>query len=288
MNKAIVLLTGASSGIGKATALRLAQHNLHVIAGVRRNEDAQMLLEASQKAIEPIILDVTQPQHIADAVRLVRERSHGQGLKALVNNAGINHISPFELTDEHKARQLFEVNFFGLCRLTQALIPDLRTYAQTHSDTPKIINIGSFGSTMGIPWEPYYHASKFALLGLSESLMFELKRQNIKVTAILPGGIRTEFFDKTGQEIDAALEHLQGDHIQHYGPGITALKRPFQQFKHFATDPDAVAKVIARAIQVQRPRFRQFVGLDAKSMFWMVRFLPTAWRQALLGPMFGA
>jgi short-subunit dehydrogenase len=287
MKNQTIIVTGASSGIGKATALHLAKQ-FQVIAGVRRQTDGDALLEASQGQITPTILDVTQAEQIADVVRLAREKTSGAGIKALINNAGINHISPFELTDESKARQLFEVNFFGLCNLTQALIPDLRTYAQIHRDTPKIINIGSFGSTMGIPWEPYYHASKFALLGLSESLMFELKRQNIKVVAILPGGIRTEFFDKTALEIDQAILKLEGDQRTHYGIGLETFKRPFTQFKAIASSPELVARVISRAVSVQQPKFKQLVGLDAKSMFLMVRYMPTAWRQALLGPLFGA
>jgi short-subunit dehydrogenase len=287
MKNAIVIVTGASSGIGKTTALHLAQHGFRVFAGVRRIQDGEALTRMAQN-ITPITLDVTRPEHIEDCAEMIRQQANESGIKALVNNAGINYISPFELTDPAKARQLFEVNFFGLCHLTQMLIPELRTYAQTHSDTPKIINIGSFGSTMGIPWEPYYHASKFALLGLSESLMFELKRQRIKVATILPGGIHTEFFDKTGLEIDSAIAALTDDQKAHYAHGLEALKRPFQQFKTLASPPELVARAIHRAISANNPRFRQLVGLDAKSMFLMVRFMPTAWRQALLGPLFGA
>jgi short-subunit dehydrogenase len=234
------------------------------------------------------MLDVTSPAMVDVGVQVIRERTQHTGLKALVNNAGINHISPFELTREEDARQLFEVNFFGLCRLTQALIPDLRRHVEASKGSAKIINVGSFGSTMGIPWEPYYHASKFALLGLSESLMFELKRQNIKVTAILPGGIRTDFFDKTGREIDHVLASLGAEEAKHYGEGLTALKRPFQQFKTMATDPMRVAEVIGRTIDARNPPFRKLVGIDANLMYFMVRFFPTRFRQNLLGGMFGA
>jgi short-subunit dehydrogenase len=285
MNQSVVLVTGASSGIGKATALELAARGFDVLAGVRCEVDGQTLMQAAQGKLTPIILDVTQPEHVENAARVIRER--GAGLKALINNAGINYISPFELTDQNKARQLFEVNFFGVCNLTQALIPELRTYTERHRDTPKIINVGSFGSTMGIPWEPYYHASKFALLGLSESLMFELKRQRIRVVAVLPGGIKTEFFDKTALEIDAAINSL-GEFKTQYQHGLETLKRPFQQFKSMASPPELVARVIHRAVTANNPSFRQLVGLDARSMFWMVRYWPTAWRQALLGPLFGA
>ena len=141
---------------------------------------------------------------------------------------------------------------------------------------------------MGIPWEPYYHASKFALLGLSESLMFELRRQNIRVAAILPGGIRTDFFDKTALEIDRAIADLGPDERANYGHGLETLKRPFTQFKSMASSPELVARAIARTIAAQRPPFRRLVGADANAMFLMVRYLPTAWRQALLGPVFGA
>ena len=107
MNRQTVLITGASTGIGHATALHLAAAGYDLIAGVRREGDGQTLERSSGGRVTPVILDVTQPDHIERAVRLVRERSGDAGLKALVNNAGINHISPFELTDETRARQLF-------------------------------------------------------------------------------------------------------------------------------------------------------------------------------------
>jgi NAD(P)-dependent dehydrogenase (short-subunit alcohol dehydrogenase family) len=221
-----VVVTGASTGIGRATAHYLAARGYSVLAGVRRSEDGAALA-ANNKAITPILLDVTQREHVDACAAEVCARTGTRGLYALVNNAGINYIAPFELSNEQRARKLFEVNFFGLCAMTQALIPALRTFAKSQHTTSKIVNVGSFGSTMGIPWEPYYHASKFAVLGLSESLMFELKRQKIRVAAILPGGINTEFFAKTGLEIDAAISTLPDAHKSNYLHGLTALKRPF-------------------------------------------------------------
>jgi NAD(P)-dependent dehydrogenase (short-subunit alcohol dehydrogenase family) len=284
-----VVVTGASTGIGRSTALHLSSKGYAVLAGVRRAQDGDALIAARGAGqLEPIILDVTQSTHIDDCVSAVRARTGDEGLKALVNNAGINYIAPFELADPVLARQLFEVNFFGVCALTQALIPLLRRYQLRHADRPNIVNVGSFGSTMGIPWEPYYHASKFALLGLSEALMFELKRQKVNVSVVLPGGIRTDFFDKTGQDIDVALARLNSAQRELYGHGLTAMKRPLEQFKSAASDPMLVAKTIERMIRSNRPPFRQLVGLDANFLYGMVRFLPTGLRQALLGPLFGA
>lgn len=284
----MVLVTGASTGIGKATALYLDQQGYTVYAGVRKPADGDALRSVGSPRLTTVILDVTKGEAIDDCAQMVKEQHGVSGIKALVNNAGINYISPFEYTDETKARQLMEVNFFGLAKMTQALLPLLRTYAAQNGDTARVVNVGSIGSTVGLPWEPFYHASKFAVLGLSESLNFELKGQRIKVAAVLPGGIRTPFFDKTYDEIEAALAGLPAEGRTHYAAGLTQLKEPFRQFANMASDPKRVATVIMRAIAAQRPRFRYLVGLDANILFLLTRVFPPRLLHRVLGPAFGA
>lgn len=192
----IVLLTGASTGIGRATALHLDQLGYTVFAGIRREQDGIELKKRASERLTPINLDITKPDHIASALTVVGQACGNTGLAALVNNAGYNYNAAFEFTDEAKARQMMEVNFFGLYKMSQAFIPLLRQYARSSGRRAKLINIGSIGSVLGFPWESFYHASKFAVLGLTESLRYELRSQGISAVAVLPGGIKPSLCPK--------------------------------------------------------------------------------------------
>lgn len=276
----IILLTGASTGIGKVTALAMDKLGYTVFAGVRKDADAEELKKLGSERLKPIILDVTNDAHIESAFATIKEACGNFGLLALVNNAGYNYNAAFEFTEEEKARQMMEVNFFGLYKMSQKFIPLLRQYAQNNKKSSKLINIGSIGSTLGLPWEAFYHASKFAVLGLSESLRYELHHQNIKVSAVLPGGIKTEFFGKTYESVDRAIENLDEEGKKNYLKYLESFKKTGKSIENITSKPEVVSNRIIKIIKANNPAFQYLVGLDAKIIYKMIRMIPFSWRHA--------
>lgn len=261
---AAVLVTGASTGIGRATALHLAARGYHVFAGVRSLSDAP-------PGTSPILLELTEAECIAAA----SDRLAGENLAAVINNAGYNYLTPFEYADEESARRMMEVNFFGLFRLSQACIPHLRRYAKANQGkTAKLINISSIGGLVGIPWEVFYHASKFAVVGLTEGLRSELWSQNIRAVVVCPGGIRTEFLPKTRQGLQAAASRLPASAPTAYSAGLKRFENLIETAGRFGSPPEAVARKIASVIERRNPPLRQLIGADARILFALSRLLP--------------
>lgn len=283
----LILITGASSGIGRATALQLDAAGYMVLAGVRREEDAESLRAEATSRLRTVILDLTDPQQIADARVAAEVLSGTRGLHALINNAGFNYNAAFEYTQEAKARALMEVNFFGLCKLSQAMIPLLRRSAAASGETAKLVNLGSIGNVVGFPWEAYYHASKFALLGLSQSLHHELHRQNIRVTVIQPGVIRTPFIAKTQDGIATAIETMPAEGRSLYGESMARLSELAASGGGLGSSPEQVARAIARVVGSRNPPFRLFVGGDAKLLNLTRMLLPAGLFHRLLRRNFG-
>ncbi|MDX2233854.1 MAG: SDR family NAD(P)-dependent oxidoreductase [Hyphomonadaceae bacterium] len=280
--KGSILITGASSGIGRAAALAFDRAGYRVFAGVRRETDGQALRQIASARLHPLMLDVHVTEHIVAAKALLdREGS----LFALINNAGHNYVAPFEATDRGKARALMETNLFGLAALTQTMIPLLRANASRKRAT-HIVNVSSIGGLIGIPWEPWYHTSKFAVIGLSESLRHELRRQHIVVSVVCPGGIKTPFIAKSGAEADSATHALEDEHRALYGPGMRRLSSLTRAVARAGSDPDSVARVIKRVLTTNRPRFLNVVGGDAATMLSLKRWLPAHVFHALIRGVF--
>jgi NAD(P)-dependent dehydrogenase (short-subunit alcohol dehydrogenase family) len=278
-----VLVTGTSTGIGHAVALDLAARGYHVLAGVRRAEDGEALRAAARGALEPISLDVADPAAVEAAGRRVDALP---GLFALVNNAGFNLNGAFEHTDEAEARRLMEVNFFGLANLSRRLIPALRRGAG--EGTSKLINVSSIGGSIGLPWEVYYHASKFAVVGLTEGLRAELWRQRIRAVVVQPGDIRTEFMPKTDAGIAAALARMPEEGRARYGAAMQVLRSRIAAAARYGSPPSHVARTVARILAARDPGFRHFVGLDAHLLHAGHALLPRRWSHAFFRAAFGA
>jgi NAD(P)-dependent dehydrogenase (short-subunit alcohol dehydrogenase family) len=264
------LITGASTGIGKTTAIELAKAGYTVFAGVRNDKDFQNLQNEDLSALHPIILDVTKLADIEKAVEALKSFCGNNGLAALINNAGINYVAPFELADEQKVRNLMEVNFFGMMNLSQKMIPLLQKYGKTNPKGAKIINISSIGGAIGIPWEFSYHASKFAVLGMSQSLRFELEALNIKVACVMPGGVKTPFFQKSGDDTIALKAQLTGENADYYAKSASLMWDNARNFERFATAPEVVARRIQRAIEQTSPPLKIIIGTDAKIIHFLV------------------
>ncbi len=287
-----VLITGASTGIGRSTALHLAAQGYTVFAGIRREADGAALVAAAPAAdasrIVPVLLDVTRDEDIQRALAVVAAHS-SDGLYALINNAGFNLNGAFEYTGDAEARALMDTNFVGLAALSRAALPLLRRYVERHPGaTSKLVNIGSIGSYIGIPWEAYYHASKFAVLGLSEAMRYELWPQGIRVVAVCPGGIVTDFMPKTEASLAAAVAGLPADAPVNYRAGLAKLRAGIGMATRFGSPPEAVAKRIGKVLATSRPRLRYLVGMDARLLLGLRRVLPEAWFHALIRSQFSA
>jgi NAD(P)-dependent dehydrogenase (short-subunit alcohol dehydrogenase family) len=265
------LVTGASTGIGRATALLLARDGYTVFAGVRREQDGDAVRTEAQGApgdLEPLLLDVTDPDAIAAAVVAIRDETRGRGIDALVNNAGSAHTGPLEFVELDDVRRQFEVNLIGQLAVTQAMLPMLR---QTRG---RIVNVTSIGGLVATPFYGPYAASKFALEAFSDCLRTELKPWGIRTIAIEPGSIATEIWN-SGQAIaDEARESMPPEAEALYGKALDAVIRISAETGARGIPPEEAARVIHKAITARRPRARYLVGRDAHGMKHLSRLLP--------------
>jgi len=254
----VALVTGASSGIGEATAKRLLASNFIVYAGARRVDRMAALADEGARIVP---LDLTVDDSIARAIGRIHDE-HGR-IDLLVNNAGYASYGAVEDVPMSEARRQFEVNVFGLARLIQLVIPAMRAQGQG-----RIINVSSMG---GRGWDPlgaWYHATKFAVEGFSDSLRMELAPFGIKVVVIQPGATRTGWTAIALETLAAASGGTA------YASMATAKRRLFLAAVPFSSHPDVIARVVTRAATVARPRTRYAVGAFAKPWILASTFLP--------------
>jgi len=254
-----VLITGCSSGIGKATARLLAQKGFHVLAGVRNSEDAKNITDDKLPTLEPVYLDVTSNEGVAKIVQSI-EATHPEGLYALVNNAGVGLPAAVELTTLDEARTLFEVNTIAPLRMIQCCLPLLRL------GNGRIVNMSSMNGTMALPMVGAYSASKFALEALSDSLRVELRPWQIPVSVIRPGQVRTSIFDKARDALSRRQQHIPEQLKEGYDTLYARTAQFNERGAKSHTSPEQVARIVLRAITAKRPRPHYHVGLDAHAM----------------------
>jgi NAD(P)-dependent dehydrogenase (short-subunit alcohol dehydrogenase family) len=263
-----VVVTGASSGIGRATALLLAARGFRVFAGVRRPIDGSAIENEGAGAVIAIQLDVTDRAMIERAAEAVRERLGGAGLYALVNNAGIAQPSPVEYLSDESLRRQFDVNVFGQIAVTQAFLPLIR------DARGRIVNIGSVGSHIALPFGGALCASKAAFSSLSESLRLELRSSGIHVCLIEPGAIHTPAVDKTLGDPEQLIRSLPAEGVARYGDSLREFMRRGYSRESKGSPPRVVAEAVLHAITARRPRLRYVVGADARTMIALPRLLP--------------
>jgi len=258
-----VLITGASTGIGRATALRLAGSGWTVLAGVRRVKDGDALVAAGGERVVPLTLDVTDAAQIAAAVERVDE--HGS-LDALVNNAGIGFGGPLELLPIDDLRAQFEVNVCGPVALTQALLPALR---RAHG---RIVFVSSVGGRVAMAFTAPYAASKHAVEAIGDALRVELRSSNVQVALVEPGSVTTPIWDKSR----AQGEHLSvpAELTDQYGHVSAAMNKVLEDTERRGIPPERVAKTIEDALTARRMKARYLIGRDAKAMLLAKRLLP--------------
>jgi NAD(P)-dependent dehydrogenase (short-subunit alcohol dehydrogenase family) len=274
----LALITGASTGIGEATALRLARSGWTVLAGVRSAHAGERLAQsaggdgygAGAGALVPLTLDVTDGAQIAQAVERVRSEANGTAgaarLDALVNNAGIGIGGPLELIDLDELRRQFEVNFIGAVAVTQALLPALRA---AHG---RIVFTSSIGGKVATPFASPYAASKHALEAVGDALRVELRTSNVRVALVEPGSVATPIWAKTQEEADRMS--IPADLKDYYGHAIGAMSKALADTGRRGIPPDKVAQTIERALTERRMKARYLVGADARPMLFMRRMLP--------------
>lgn len=267
-----VLITGASTGIGRATALHLDQLGWNVHAGVRKETDGEALRKDASDRLSTLLLDVTDQGSIEGAISAIRD----SGLDALVNNAGITVNAPLEVIQLSELRRQFEVNFFGVVAMTQAALPLLR------ETTGRIVHIGSISGRQATPLLGPYAATKHAIEAIGETQRRELSPWGIEVIIVEPGAIATPIWGKAQDAAAQWRSSLSPRELEFYGAAIDAIFAAGQQMEQRAIGPEKVAKVVEKALTLRRPRPRYLVGKDAKLQAWMVRLLPDRWRDEVI------
>jgi NAD(P)-dependent dehydrogenase (short-subunit alcohol dehydrogenase family) len=250
-----VLITGSSTGIGRASALLLDKRGYQVFAGVRKSSDGDALRNASSGKLIPVILDVTESESIAKAVKTVSEETNGE-LYGLMNNAGISDGGPIELTPISVIRNVLEVNVISVFAVTQAFLPLLR------KSKGRVVNTGSGFGLIALPGTSVYSASKFAVEAISESLRVELRPFGISVSVIEPGAIATEIWKKKTTRNKELLSNANPDIYKLYDSLIKFYKNRYETQKYLP--PEAVADRAYHAFTAQRPKYHYIVGSDAK------------------------
>ena len=261
-----VLVTGASTGIGRATALRLDAAGWRVFAGVRREEDAEALREAAAGELEPLFIDVTDAAQIeAAAARLEAEPA---GLAGLVNNAGAAIPSPLETMPIEDFRRQLEINLIGQVAVTQALLPAIRRA------NGRVVFVSSIGGRIAFPMTGAYHAAKFGIEAVGDIFRQELRPWGIRVSIVEPGSIDTAIWDRGERSADEVgtrsprREELYGRAIERYRKVVRATAER-------GIAPEKVAARIEHALTARRPRSRYLVGLDAKVQARLKPLVPT-------------
>jgi NADP-dependent 3-hydroxy acid dehydrogenase YdfG len=250
-----VLITGCSSGIGRATALNLVGSGWSVYATARRPETIAELADAG---CNTLALDVTDEQSMSAAVAAIEQAEGAVGV--LINNAGYSQSGAIETVPLDAVRRQFETNVFGLVRLTQLVLPKMR--AQRWG---KIVNVGSMGGRLSFPGGGHYHATKHALEAISDALRFELRGFGIDVILLEPGLITTEFGDAATASM-TAVESSAEDPYAHFNATVGAVTKGAYDgpMRLLGAGPERVAKVIARAITRSRPPARITITPSAK------------------------
>ena len=271
-----VLITGCSTGIGRATAERLAKAGHTVYATARRLES---IADLAQHGCKTLALDVCDEASMRAAVSAI-EREHG-AVGVLINNAGYGSEGPLEEIPMEEVRRQFETNVFGLLRLTQLVLPAMRKQRWG-----RIVNLSSMGGRLVFPGGGIYHATKFSVEALSDALRFEVRGFGIKVIVVEPGAIKTAFGDTAIARVDAIAGGAD------YAAFRSALKEQIRNAyegpmgKLAAVGPEAVAKVIERAITAERPASRYLVTAGAKMLVGLRRWLPDSMFDAFLRTQF--
>lgn len=274
-NLPAVLVTGASSGIGLATARRLSESGYRVFAGVRRPSGRE-----NGETFREIALDVSDAASIRSAVTELETNLAGDGLAAVVNNAGIAHVGPIEFTPIEKFRQVFEVNVFGMVAVTQAVLPLL------HQGRGRIINIGSIGGMITIPFGATLCASKHAVEAISDAMRLELAPAGIQVTCLQPASINSGSAEKLAAQNENTIAELPPEGRRRYADHLRRFMKVTLASETHGSPPEVVAEAVIQTLQAAKPPARRLVGKDGALLKFAARAMPDAVRDRLFRKIF--
>jgi len=271
-----VVITGATGGIGQASAFALARAGYRVIGTARNTDKAGILRERAERAgmtIETVLLDVTDERSCEDAFARIAARTDG-GPWCVINNAGIAKAGAIEDIGDTDVRELIETNVIAPARISRLVLPTMR-----RRGTGRIINISSVGGRVSIPLNGWYSVSKHGLESLSDVLRVETARDGVQVVLIEPGAFATDIWEASAKSIPAGTESSYSDAYVHGRRLLASMKD--------LPGPERVARTIVRAVTARKPRPRYLVGTDAHLAARAEALLPTAlmdWgKQVLVG-----
>ena len=274
-----IVVTGASSGIGKAAALALLEAGFRVYAGVR-NEQAAARLRAEAPAtaaqrLETLDLDVTSEAQIRAGAERIAAATGPNGLWGLFNNAGVSVTGPLEFVTNDDVRRQFEVNVVGQLAVTRAFIPLLRTARG------RIVTTGSVAGFMALPGLGPYAMSKHAMEAFSDVLRRELRPWGIAVSLLEPGTIATDIWQKGLSDFDDLMRQPPPGLVENYGGFLDSMHELARKSVRHASPASIVARDVVHAFTARRPRARYCMGADSQMQRWISR-LPDRWADALL------
>jgi len=276
----IVLVTGATSGIGRHAALELARKGHRVFASGRRVALLDELHDEAKReglTVDTVVIDVTDAASIESARAEIDARTDGHGVDVLINNAGFGTAGPLAETSDADLRRQYETNVFGLMAVTRAFLP-----AMMDRRAGKVINVSSVGGLLTLPFFGAYNSTKYAVESLSDALRVELRPFGIRVVLIEPGIIRTNF---TATSLDEVAHH--GGAGSRYTAAVDRFRRLADRSDRFAVSPRSVVRAMERAIRRRRPAARYIAPFRTRLFLGLYRILPTAWTDALFRRIYG-
>jgi NAD(P)-dependent dehydrogenase (short-subunit alcohol dehydrogenase family) len=249
MKNKVWFITGCSTGFGRELAKEVLTSGYKAVVTARNLDDIQDIIEGYPEDALAVKLDVTNPHEIKEAVE--QAQKHFGKIDVLVNNAGIGYFGAIEESEEDEVRRMFEINFWGLAHVTQAVLPGMRTQRSGH-----ILNVASIGGLVGFPAVGYYNATKFAVDGFSDSLSKEVAPLGIKVTVICPSGFRTDWAGRSANNSKIVIED--------YKSTAEANKNTIRGYSgNQAGDPIRAAKAIVKAVETENPPLHLLLGVSA-------------------------
>jgi len=280
--KPTVLISGSSTGIGEATATFLADKGWTVFAGVRKQSDGETLKSHSRN-IHLVILDVTKEAQVKEAVEQVRVAVGEDGLDALINNAGIVFCGPTEFISMEDVQRQFDVNVFGLLRLTQAAMPLIRM-----GKPGRVINISSTGAQQVSPLLGVYNGTKAAMEVMTQAFRQEVSRWGIKVVMIRPGPVKSSFQATSSASYRETMKTVTPGTSYHtlFGRDLENMSKAAEVYTKNAVEPIVVAEVIHEALTVMDPKLMYYDTFGSWFGVQLISWMPSSWYDAIVQRIF--